>query len=88
MHRRFQVFVVAFIVVGRIRLCRWREKMFVQSESTKSTSENSSLSKIPRYGEGCNDNGIWEANYEISGESQYTLLLGSTGVLLFVFLTF
>lgn len=64
MHRRFQVFCIAFIIVGRIRLCRWREKTFVQSGVTKSTDASS----IPRYGESCTETGIWEANYEISGE--------------------
>lgn len=69
-HRRFQVFVVAFIVIIRIRMCRWREKMFLQDDSTE----------IPRYGEACTNDGIWEANYEISARFLYLSILRLRGL--------
>jgi len=76
MHRRFQVFCIAFIIVGRIRLCRWREQTFVQSGVTKSTD----ASTIPRYGESCTESGIWEANYEISARFMYLSILRLRGL--------
>jgi len=76
MHRRFQVFVIAFIIVGRIRLCRWRERMFVQAGTTKTKD----ISDIPRFGESCTDDGIWEANYEISARFLYLSILRLRGL--------
>lgn len=68
-HRRFEVFVLALLILGRIRMCRWREHYFLQEEhnrkSTISDAE-SNASTIPRYGESCTNDGIWEANYEIN----------------------
>eukprot|EP00980_Cylindrotheca_fusiformis_P014595 scaffold3955_cov160-Cylindrotheca_fusiformis.AAC.15 len=82
MHRRFQVFAVAFIVIGRIKLCRWRENSFVQSgiASQSSGSGNATLATIPRFGESCTDDGIWEANYEISARFLYLSILRLRGL--------
>jgi len=75
--RRLQVFSTAFVVIGRIRLCRWREQHFVQQQQpapsrqpqTHRTTDSSAIAAnntIPRYGESCTNDGIWESNYEIS----------------------
>jgi hypothetical protein len=84
MHRRFQVFAVAFIIIGRIKLCRWRENIFAQSGTTashtgKSNSANGA-STIPQFGESCTDDGIWEANYEISARFLYLSILRLRGL--------
>ena len=71
MHRRFQVFVIAFVVFIRIRMCRWREKIFLQEDT---------VGPIPRYGESCNNDGIWEANYEISARFLYLSILRLRGL--------
>ncbi len=71
LHRRFQVFVVAFIIIIRIRMCRWREKMFLQEDES---------TEIPRFGEACTNDGIWEANYEISARFLYLSILRLRGL--------
>lgn len=80
MHRRFQVFAVAFIVIGRIKLCRWRENTFVQSGQASGNSSSTGASTISRYGESCTDDGIWEANYEISARFLYLSILRLRGL--------
>ena len=52
-NRRFQVFVVAFIVIGRIRLCRWRERTFVQTGINENSSDVGN--RINRFGESCTE---------------------------------
>jgi predicted unusual protein kinase regulating ubiquinone biosynthesis (AarF/ABC1/UbiB family) len=69
-HRRFQVFVVAFVVLVRVKMCRWRERLFLQEDSTT----------IGRYGEACTNDGIWEANYEISARFLYLSILRLRGL--------
>jgi hypothetical protein len=71
MHRRFQVFVIAFIIIIRIRMCRWREETFLQDDT---------VGPIPRYGEACTNDGIWEANYEISARFLYLSILRLRGL--------
>ena len=73
MHRRFQVFVVAFIVIIRVKMCRWRENKFLQEDDTSNPA-------IPRYGEACTNDGIWEANYEISARFLYLSILRLRGL--------
>jgi len=87
MHRRFQVFVIFFIILIRIRMCRWREKMFLQEDTpaTKNNIQNNSNNNapgttIPRYGEACTNDGIWEANYEISARFLYLSILRLRGL--------
>jgi len=84
MKRRFEVFAVAFILIGRIKLCRWRESVFVQPDSSEGSSHSSnngnSKSTIPRFGESCTENGIWEANYEISARFLYLSILRLRGL--------
>jgi hypothetical protein len=79
MHRRFQVFAIAFIIIGRIKLCRWRENTFAQS-GTASHTGNNGASTIPQFGESCTDDGIWEANYEISARFLYLSILRLRGL--------
>mmetsp|Transcript_33657 Transcript_33657/g.81596 ORF Transcript_33657/g.81596 Transcript_33657/m.81596 type:complete len:1181 (+) Transcript_33657:225-3767(+) len=80
MKRRFEVFSIAFILIGRIKLCRWRESTFVQNEASASGTNNNGNSTIPRFGESCTENGIWEANYEISARFLYLSILRLRGL--------
>ncbi|CAJ1948551.1 unnamed protein product [Cylindrotheca closterium] len=85
MKRRFEVFSIAFIIIGRIKLCRWREAVFVQHEGSNDNHNNNNnsnghFSTIPRYGESCTENGIWEANYEISARFLYLSILRLRGL--------
>lgn len=69
-HRRFEVFAVAFIVISRTRLARWRERTFMTGER----------SDVPGFGEDTNENAIWDANYEISARFLYVSILRLKGL--------
>eukprot|EP00977_Amphora_coffeiformis_P001729 scaffold337_cov172-Amphora_coffeaeformis.AAC.3 len=69
-HRRFEVFAIAFIVIVRTRLCRWRERMFMDKES----------STIAEFGESLTEEAIWEANYEVSARFLYVSILRLKGL--------
>ena len=69
-HRRFEVFAIAFIVIARTRLARWREKMFVTSVR----------SDVPSFGEDCPEDAIWDANYEVSARFLYVSILRLKGL--------
>jgi aarF domain-containing kinase len=70
-HRRFEVFTVAFVVIGRTWLARWRERVFLQSEVE---------TKVLSYGESCTEEAIWDANYEISARFLYVSILRLKGL--------
>ena len=72
-HRRFQVFVIAFFVIGRVRFCRWRERIFLQEDPQ-------SNNPVTRFGESCTNDGIWEANYEINARFLYLSILRLRGL--------
>lgn len=61
-HRRFEVFCVAGIVIARIFLCKDREKTFASEMDGELTTT---------YGEVTPDEAIWDANYEISARFLY-----------------
>ena len=69
-HRRFEVFAIAFIVFMRIRLCRWRERMFMDKNPNT----------ITEYGESLTEEAIWEANYEVSARFLYVSILRLKGL--------
>lgn len=69
-HRRFEVFTIAFIVIARTRLARWREKTFVTPER----------SDVPAFGEDCPEDAIWDANYEVSARFLYVSILRLKGL--------
>ena len=69
-HRRFEVFVIAFIVMMRVRLCRWRERMFM----------NKDPDTITEFGESLTEEAIWEANYEVSARFLYVSILRLKGL--------
>ncbi|KAL7556508.1 hypothetical protein ACA910_000971 [Epithemia clementina (nom. ined.)] len=95
-HRRFQVFAIAFIVIARVRLCRWREKLFIKNtggngetntadddaiRTSSSDKENKSMSDaVPVYGESITEDTMWEANYEISARFLYVSILRLKGL--------
>ena len=69
-HRRFEVFAVAFIVIVRMKLCRWREHMFVTEER----------GDVAKFGEDMSENAIWNANYDISARFLYVSILRLKGL--------
>ena len=75
-HRRFQVFAVAFIVVARMRLCRWREKHFL----TPDRNHDDDDTPVPAYGLDTSNDAIWEANYEVSARFLYVSILRLKGL--------
>ena len=95
-HRRFQVFAIAFIVIARVRLCRWREQMFIKTttyeDPKRSTSANDdddeeeelenkrTENDVPRYGETITEEIMWEANYEVSARFLYISILRLKGL--------
>jgi aarF domain-containing kinase len=73
-HRRFEVFTIAFIVIARTRLARWRERIF----ATDPSSSSGNVSSV--YGEDCSEDAIWDANYEISARFLYVSILRLKGL--------
>ena len=69
-HRRFEVFAIAFIVIMRVRLCRWRERMFMDADPDN----------IAEFGESLTEDAIWEANYEVSARFLYVSILRLKGL--------
>lgn len=70
-HRRFEVFCVAFIVIARTRLARWRERTF---------AADNECGGVTPYGEECPEEAIWDANYEISARFLYVSILRLKGL--------
>ena len=56
-HRRIDVYVVAFIMILRIKLVRWRINTFIKTGGTNSEDKNSRP-----FGESLTENDIWEAS--------------------------
>jgi predicted unusual protein kinase regulating ubiquinone biosynthesis (AarF/ABC1/UbiB family) len=61
MRRRFHVFACAFIVIARVKLCRWREEAFMTKDD-----DSTCATVVPNFGECLTEANIWDANYEIS----------------------
>jgi aarF domain-containing kinase len=70
-HRRFEVFTVAFIVIARVKMTRWRERMFTVDPACCGVS---------KYGHDTNEDAIWDANYEISARFLYVSILRLRGL--------
>ena len=72
-HRRFEVFAVAFIVISRTKLVRWRERTFPAAD----IPEN----EVRPFGEDSqSEDAIWDANYEISARFLYVSILRLKGL--------
>jgi aarF domain-containing kinase len=69
-HRRFEVFAVAFIVIARVKMSRWRERMFVVDPAFG----------VSKYGHDTNEDAIWDANYEIWARFLYVSILRLRGL--------
>lgn len=69
-HRRFEVFAVAFIVIIRMKMCRWRERMFMTERR----------GDVAKYGEDMSEEAIWNANYDISARFLYVSILRLKGL--------
>ena len=61
---------MAFIVIARMKLCRWRERMFVTEER----------GDVAKFGEDMSENAIWNANYDISARFLYISILRLKGL--------
>lgn len=75
-HRRFEVFAIAFIVIARVRLCRWRENLFMDKNNSSRTAGTS----VAEFGEAISEEAIWEANYEVSARFLYVSILRLRGL--------
>jgi hypothetical protein len=67
LHRRFEVFAVAFLMIARVRLCRWREKDFGSKDSDTDDDDK----KVTRLGESLSSEALWEIHYEVSARFLY-----------------
>lgn len=59
-HRRIEVYVVAFIMILRIKLVRWRITTFIGTEAEKVT--DSEVKNSGLFGECITENDVWEAS--------------------------
>ena len=78
--------MIAFIILGRIRLCRWRAKTFGQSGIAAAAKRQNgddaaaAATSVPRFGESCTEDGIWEAADEIGARFLYLSILRLRGL--------
>lgn len=86
-HRRFEVFAVAFIIIGRTKLARYREHHFaiknngtINSKNNSNETEEAENKEVPHFGEDTNSDAIWDANYEISARFLYVSILRLKGL--------
>mmetsp|Transcript_30 Transcript_30/g.66 ORF Transcript_30/g.66 Transcript_30/m.66 type:complete len:1162 (-) Transcript_30:47-3532(-) len=95
-YRRFHVFAVAFVMIGRIKLVRWRANRFSKpfSDSSKDEEldnqrsnidlstlrEEGSASLSQHFGDGITEDDIWESNYEINARFLYSSVLRLRGL--------
>jgi len=75
-HRRFEVFAVAFFVISRTRLAKWRERMFVNPNNNNT---DDSAVVLP-YGTTHDEDALWDANYEVSARFLYVSILRLKGL--------
>jgi predicted unusual protein kinase regulating ubiquinone biosynthesis (AarF/ABC1/UbiB family) len=69
-YRRLEVFAVAFVVIIRMKLARWRENMFMMDPAEP----------VANFGEDTNEDAIWDANYEVSARFLYVSILRLRGL--------
>jgi predicted unusual protein kinase regulating ubiquinone biosynthesis (AarF/ABC1/UbiB family) len=87
-HRRFHVFAVAFVMIVRIKLTRWRVNTFVSNSKSernkgdKDTDESRNNSDVSssNYGYDITEDDIWDANYEINARFLYSSILRLKGL--------
>jgi predicted unusual protein kinase regulating ubiquinone biosynthesis (AarF/ABC1/UbiB family)/CubicO group peptidase (beta-lactamase class C family) len=80
LHRRFDVFVIAFICMMRIRLARWRERTFIVVQRDNNERQATTRFGSGNYGEYLTKDAIWDANYEISARYAYVSILRLKGM--------
>lgn len=82
-HRRFHVFAVAFIMILRIKLTRWRVNTFASKsklERNDESVENNNEVRSSDYGYDITEDDIWDANYEINARFLYSAILRLKGL--------
>ena len=60
-HRRIEVYVVAFIMIIRIKLVRWRVNTFIETRGGKDNQEEGDKNGR-HFGESITENDVWEAS--------------------------
>ena len=85
--RRCDVFAVFFVFLIRMKLCRWRESIFVtktkengDASDTVDNDQAPAIEAIPTYGTNIGEDDIWDANYEISARYLYVSILRLQGL--------
>jgi predicted unusual protein kinase regulating ubiquinone biosynthesis (AarF/ABC1/UbiB family) len=94
-YRRCEVFAVFFVFILRMKLCRYREAMFITNK-TNQISETKIVTKddidddtmnidntvelVPPYGTYISEDNIWDTNYEISARYLYISILRLQGL--------
>lgn len=88
-YRRFHVFAVAFVMIARIKLVRWRANRFSKiSDSSEETvsQQSTDLSNLRQegssshFGDDITEDDIWESNYEINARFLYSSVLRLRGL--------
>lgn len=88
LHRRFHVFAVAFVMILRIKLTRWRINTFASNlkieqngdKNNDESMENNISARSMDYGYDINEDDIWDANYEINARFLYSAILRLKGL--------
>lgn len=84
-YRRFQVFAVAFVMIARVKLVRWRVNKFAKpSDSGDKPKDLSTLrdggATTSHFGDDITEDDIWESNYEINARFLYSSILRLRGL--------
>jgi predicted unusual protein kinase regulating ubiquinone biosynthesis (AarF/ABC1/UbiB family) len=83
-YRRFQVFAVAFVMIARIKIVRWRvNKYVVTTDSDDKIKDTSALREggaSSHFGDDITADDVWEANYEINARFLYSSILRLRGL--------
>lgn len=93
-NRRFHVFAVAFVMIARIKLTRWRVNTFAvtskHSQQKSVTNQNqddgidtddkTSNKENDNFGNSITEDDIWDANYEINARFLYSSILRLKGL--------
>lgn len=82
-YRRFQVFAVAFIMIARIKMTRWRIDKYIEEDSNLKQEQLSAIrdDTAPSYfGDGITEDDIWDGVYEINARFLYSSILRLRGL--------
>ena len=80
-YRRFQVFAVAFVMIARVKLVRWRVNKYLKpGAKPKDLSTLRDGSSTSHFGDDITEDDVWESNYEINARFLYSSILRLRGL--------